>query len=105
MSVILAVAYVGYVLLSIAQLGTLLINDFVLGKVSWWTLIYPTVITGAVVMFNWEFSLLLSIYEEPAQMVVVWIAFILLTQFTYWSYAYYPKLRRNPFWRSNVGWH
>ena len=100
MTIVLALCYIFYIMVSLAQLGTLLFNDFHQNRVSWWTLIYPTVVTGAVVMFNWEFSLLLNVYEKPADMVVVWIAFILLTQFTYWAYAWYPRMRRNPFWNS-----
>ena len=104
MSVILTVAYIMYVVLTIMQLVVLLYNDFAHGKVSWWTLIYPTVVTGAVVAFNWEFSLLVGLYERPADMAIVWVAFILLAVCSYWAYAYYPYVRRNPFWKSCYGW-
>lgn len=104
MNTILSVAYICYILFTVIQLAVLVINDFSQDRVSWGTLIYPTIVTAAVVMFNWEFSLLLNIYEKPADMFVVWVAFLLLTQVTYWSYAYYPQMRKTSLlggWRIN----
>ena len=104
MDVVLSVVQILHVVITIMQLAIILFNDFTHSNVSWWTLIYPTVVTGVVVTFNWEFSLLVALYDEPAKQLVVWVAIILLSISSYWAYAYYPYVRRNPFWKSSYGW-
>ena len=102
--VALPVAYVAYALMVIIELAVLVFLDFRKQEVSWWTLLYPVVVTAIVLIFNWEFSLLLEVYANPAHHGSVWVAFAILSLGTYGAYAYYPKARRMTMlgeWRVN----
>ena len=97
-------AYVVYALMVIIELAVIVVLDFRKQEVSWWTLLYPVVVTAIVLIFNWEFSLLLEVYANPAHHGSVWVAFAILSLGTYGAYAYYPKARRMTMlgeWRLN----
>lgn len=104
MNSLFAMLYLMYIALTVLQVAVLFINDFTHDRVSWWTVLYPTILSAFVVFFNWEFSLLVRLYEHPGEMAIVWLVFFILAIFTYCGYAYYPRMRRNPFWKSTYGW-
>ena len=69
------------------------------GRLDWGSVLYHFIATGAIAMFNYELYLLRSVYEEPSQMVVVWLATVLLAGASYHALSYYPQLKLNPFWK------
>lgn len=100
--VALSAAYVVYVLMVIIELAVIVSIDYRKKEMSWRTILYLTIVTAFVLVFNWEFFLLLSLYEEPALHFFVWFAFAVLALGTYGVYVNYPKVRMLTFlgeWR------
>ena len=94
---VLTALYVLYILATLAQIAVLLFNDLKSGKFNLFTILYNAVIGILVVALNYDFQVLVRYFGLSGKSIVglflVWAA-------TWALYAWYPRIRRNPFWRA-----
>lgn len=98
MLVFLKVVRACYYLFTAFQIWMIIKNDAENEDVTWWTCLYPIIVTSAVAMFNWEFNLLCDMVAAPERAWYIWALLIILVVSSYWAYAYYPIMKENPFW-------
>lgn len=97
LSVILNVMYRLYLIATLIQIAVLFHNDIKSDKFNGFTVCYNLIVGAAVVALNYDFQMLVEYfgltYKSLIGMVFVWVA-------TWAMYAWYPRVRRNPFWKS-----